>query len=49
VSRSRLDRSTLTEVPASSNNMIWLVEHATVRATKQPAIDVPLPPKKRAA
>jgi hypothetical protein len=29
--------------------MIWLVEHATVRATKQPAIDVPLPPKKRAA
>jgi hypothetical protein len=49
VSRSRLDRSTLTELPASSNNMIWLVEHATVRATKQPAIDVPLPPKKRAA
>jgi len=49
VSRSRLDRSTLTEMPASSNNMIWLVEHATVRANKQPAIDVPLPPKKRAA
>jgi putative zinc finger protein len=49
VSRSRLDRSTLTELPTSSNNMIWLVEHATVRATKQPAIDVPLPPKKRAA
>ena len=49
VSRSRLDRSTLTEIPASSNNMIWLVEHATVRATKQPPIDVQLPPKKRAA
>jgi len=30
--------------------MIWLVEHATVRATKQqPPIDVQLPPKKRAA
>jgi hypothetical protein len=49
VSRSRLDRSMLTEIPASSNNMIWLVEHATVRATKQPALDVQLPPKKRAA
>jgi hypothetical protein len=49
VSRSRLDRSTLSEIPASSNNMIWLVEHATVRASKQPAPDVQLPPKKRAA
>ena len=50
VSRSRLDRSTLLELPSSSNNMIWLVEHATVRATKQqPPIDVQLPPKKRAA
>jgi hypothetical protein len=49
VSRSRLDRSTLSEIPASSNHMIWLVEHATVRATKQPALDVQLPPKKRAA
>jgi Putative zinc-finger len=48
VSRSRLDRSTLTELPSSSN-MFWLVEHATVRATKPPAIDVQLPPKKRAA
>jgi putative zinc finger protein len=49
VSRSRLDRSTLTELPSSSNNMLWLVEHATVRATKQPPLDVQLPPKKRAA
>lgn len=49
VSRSRLDRSTQLELPASSNNMIWLVEHATVRATKQPQLDVQLPPKKRAA
>ena len=50
VLRSRLDRSTLTELPASSNSMIWLVEHATVRATKQqPPLDVQLPAKKRAA
>jgi hypothetical protein len=49
VSRSRLDRSTLTELPSSSNSMLWLVEHATVRATKQPPLDVQLPPKKRAA
>ena len=50
VSRARLDRLTPTEMPSSSNNMIWLVEHATVRATKAPAaIDVQLPPKKRAA
>jgi putative zinc finger protein len=48
VSRSRLDRSALPEAPTSSNNMLWLVEHATVRASK-PAIDVQLPPKKRAA
>ncbi len=42
--------STLLELPSSSNNMIWLVEHATVRATKQqPQIDVQLPAKKRAA
>ena len=49
VLRSRLDRSTLTELPASSNNMIWLVEHATVRATKPQPLDVQLPAKKRAA
>jgi hypothetical protein len=29
--------------------MLWLVEHATVRATKPPVLDVQLPPKKRAA
>ena len=32
------------------SNMLWLVQHATVRANKPPvALDVPLPPKKRAA
>jgi len=50
VSRARLDRSGSLRLPLSSNNMLWLVEHATVRATKQqPALDVQLPPKKRAA
>jgi hypothetical protein len=48
VSRARLDPLFSMPLP-SSNNMLWLVEHATVRATKQPALDVPLPPKKRAA
>jgi hypothetical protein len=48
VSRARLDP--LVAMPlTSSNNMLWLVEHATVRATKPPALDVRLPPKKRAA
>jgi hypothetical protein len=50
VSRARLDRTGSLRLPLSANNMLWLVEHATVRATKQPpALDVPLPPKKRAA
>ena len=49
VSRSRLDQSALARLPLSANNMLWLVEHATVRATKQPAIDIQLPAKKRAA
>jgi hypothetical protein len=49
VSRSRLDQSTSMRLPLSANNMLWLVEHATVRATKQPALDVQLPAKKRAA
>lgn len=49
VSRSRLDQSPSMPVPAAIN-MLWLVEHATVRANKQPVpLDVPLPPKKRAA
>ena len=49
VSRSRLD-ATLPMHPPMAVNMLWLVEHATVRASKQPTpLDVPLPPKKRAA
>ena len=46
VSRARLDPAQATDPP--STNMLWLVEHATVRANKQPPLDVPLP-KKRAA
>jgi hypothetical protein len=49
VSRSRLDPAQAIQLPAAAN-VLWLVEHATVRANKQPAaLDVPLPPKKRAA
>jgi hypothetical protein len=48
VSRARLDSSIEMRLPQSGNNMLWLVEHATVRATKPP-LHVPLPPKKRAA
>jgi hypothetical protein len=49
VSRARLDPQIAIRLPHSSN-MLWLVEHATVRATKPaPLVDVPLPPKKRAA
>ena len=48
VSRSRNDAVQAARVPAASN-MLWLVEHATVRANKPLALDVPLPPKKRAA
>ena len=49
VSRARLDFPPITQAPAASN-MLWLVERATVRASKPPAaaLDVPLPPKKRA-
>jgi hypothetical protein len=48
VARARLDSTPSTELP-DVTNMLWLVEHATVRANKQPpALDVPLPPKKRA-
>ena len=35
--------------PASNNSVLWLVARETVRATKPAALDVPLPPKKRAA
>jgi hypothetical protein len=49
VSRSRLDAAQGLGAPEPSN-MLWMVEHATVRANKAPvALDVPLPPKKRAA
>ncbi|MBI3402618.1 MAG: zf-HC2 domain-containing protein [Acidobacteria bacterium] len=49
VSRSRLD-AVAAPGGAATPNMLRLVEHATVRANKQPpALDVPLPPKKRAA
>jgi hypothetical protein len=43
VSRSRLEIAS-----SSAANMIWMVEHATVRASKPPALDPP-PAKKRAA
>jgi hypothetical protein len=49
LSRSRLD-SAAAPGGAATPNMLRLVEHATVRANKQPPpLDVPLPPKKRAA
>ena len=47
LSRSRMDGQA-PRVPVSAN-MIWLVEHATVRATKQPALDLQLPPNKKRA
>lgn len=48
VSRSRLDFEPSLTGPITVN-VPRLVEHATVRANKQPPLDVPLPPKKRAA
>lgn len=49
VARSRLDPPGPQRAPVGAH-MLWLVEHATVRANKPPPpIDVPLPPKKRAA
>ena len=48
VSRARLEPAAPQSLPTSVT-MLWLVEHATVRASKQPPLDVPLPPKKRAA
>ena len=47
LSRSRIDGQS--PQPSSSTNRIWLVEHATVRATKQPALDLQLPPAKKRA
>ena len=50
VSRSRLESGQAPQAPAASGSMLWLVARETVRATKQtPPLDVPLPPKKRAA
>jgi len=47
LSRSRMD-GRAPRIPSSAN-MIWLVEHATVRANKQPALDLQLPPNKKRA
>ena len=49
VTRSRLESGQAQPVSLSMNNMLWLVERQTVRAAKAAPIDVPLPPKKRAA
>jgi hypothetical protein len=52
VSRSRLESGPQPQTaPAAASSMtIWLLARETVRATKPvPALDVPLPPKKRAA
>ena len=51
VSRSRLESSQPPQTPPAASSMtIWLLARETVRATKPvPPLDVPLPPKKRAA
>jgi hypothetical protein len=50
VSRARLESGAPSQAPAAGSGMIWLLARETVRATKQtPPLDVPLPPKKRAA
>ena len=50
VSRARLESGQAPQTPASYGSMLWLVARETVRATKPAApLDVPLPPKKRAA
>jgi hypothetical protein len=49
VSRARFDATQALLMPDLSG-VVWFVEHATVRATPiKPALDLPLPPKKRAA
>jgi hypothetical protein len=48
VSRARFD-SVQTLLMPDLSGVVWLVEHATVRANNKPALDLPLPPKKRAA
>jgi hypothetical protein len=48
VSKSRFESVPQLRLPDFSS-MVWLVEHATVRANNtKPALDLPLPPKKRA-
>ena len=50
VSRSRLESGQAPQTPSANGSMLWLVARETVRATKPvPPLDVPLPPKKRAA
>jgi hypothetical protein len=49
VTRSRLETGQTPPTPSSVSNMLWLVERQTVRASKAAPLDVPLPPKKRAA
>jgi hypothetical protein len=46
VCRSRLIGVPPVRMPA---NMLWMVEHSTVRAAKQPPLTEPLAPKKRVA
>jgi putative zinc finger protein len=48
VSRARFDVTQPLLMPDLSG-VVWLVEHATVRANNKPALDLQLPPKKRAA
>jgi hypothetical protein len=49
VSRARFDATQALLMP-DLTGVVWFVEHATVRATpNKPALDLPLPPKKRAA
>jgi len=48
VSRALFDATQALLMP-DLNGVVWFVEHATVRASSKPALDLPLPPKKRAA
>jgi hypothetical protein len=48
VSRARFDATQALLMP-DLTGVVWFVEHATVRASAKPALDLPLPPKKRAA
>jgi putative zinc finger protein len=49
VSRARLEGVSVVRVPAVTNTMLWVVEHATVRPDKPATLAEPLAPKKRAA